>query len=54
MDTAQVIIIVLTAFTAIVWAHSWIHDDREERENQPEERTTPLYHGQAMLGAEEF
>jgi len=54
MDTAQVIIIVLSAFTAIVWAHSWILDGREERENQPEERPAPLYHGQAMLGVEEF
>jgi len=55
MDTPAVIIVVLSALTAIVWAHSWIFDDREDLENQPaEQKTAQLYHGEAMLGVEEF
>jgi hypothetical protein len=54
MDTVQVIIVVLIAFTAIVWAHSWMLDTRDDRENQPEQRTARVYHGEAMLGVEEY
>jgi len=54
MDTPQLIIIVLSVVTAIVWADSWILGRRDDREDQPEQRTTPLYHGEAMLGVEEF
>ena len=55
MDAPQVIIIVLSALTAIVWVHSWIFDGRDEQGNQREQKTTArLYHGEAMLGVEEF
>jgi hypothetical protein len=57
MDTPEIIIIALSALTAVVWVHSWILDGNEGnagRENRPEERVVPLYHGEAMLGVEEF
>jgi hypothetical protein len=54
MDTPQVIIIVLSLLTAAVWIDSWLFDSPDNREDQPEERTAPLYHGEAMLGVEEF
>jgi hypothetical protein len=54
VDTPEMIIIVLSAFTAAVWLHSWILDGRDDRANQPEARTAPLYHGEAMLGMEEL
>jgi hypothetical protein len=55
-DTVEVIIILLSALAVAVWAHSWILDSRgsEGPENQPEESTSRLYHGKAMLGVEEF
>jgi len=54
MDTPEVIIIVLFAFTAAVWLHSWIRDGRNDGKDQPRARTAPLYHGEAMLGMEEL
>jgi|HubBroStandDraft_2_1064218.scaffolds.fasta_scaffold2474961_1 hypothetical protein len=54
MDTPALVIIVLSVITAIVWADSWILGSADDREDQPEQRTTPLYHGQEMLGVEEF
>jgi hypothetical protein len=54
MDTPALIIIVLSVITAIVWADSWILGSANNREDQPEQRATPLYHGEAMLGVEEF
>jgi hypothetical protein len=54
MDTVQVIIVVLIAFTAIVWAHSWMLDTRDDLGDQPVQRSTPVYHGEAMLGVEEY
>ena len=55
MDTPEVIIIVLSAFAVVVWMHSWILDNRDDHENQPAaQRTTRLYHGEAMLGVEDF
>jgi hypothetical protein len=54
MDTPQVIIIFLSLLTAAVWVDSLLFDRHDERENQPKERTAPIYHGEAMLGVEEF
>ena len=54
MDTPQLIIVVLSVLAVIAWVDSWILDRNDDLENQPEQRTTPLYHGEAMLGVEEF
>jgi hypothetical protein len=56
MDTPAIIIIVLSVLAAIAWINSWILDGRDAREEQPETKPAPmpLYHGQAMLGVEEF
>ena len=37
LDIPEMLIIGLTALTAVVWAHSWIADRREDRLDQPEE-----------------
>jgi hypothetical protein len=54
MDTPALIIIVLSVLAVIAWVDSWILDRRDDREGQPEAKPTPLYHGQEMLGVEEF
>lgn len=54
MDTPALIIIALSVVAVIAWADSWILGSANEREEQPAQRTTPLYHGQEMLGVEEF
>jgi hypothetical protein len=54
MDTPQVIIVVLSLLTVAVWFDSWLFDSPNDRRDQPEARTAPLYHGEAMLGVEEF
>jgi hypothetical protein len=37
LDIPEMLIIGLTALTVVVWTHSWIHDRREMRVNQPDE-----------------
>jgi hypothetical protein len=54
MDTPALIIIALSVLAVIAWADSWILDPRDDHEGQPDTKPAPLYHGEAMLGAEEF
>jgi hypothetical protein len=37
LDTPEVLIIVLTALTVVVWTHSWIMERREDSRKQPAE-----------------